>query len=111
MQFKRHKNEIGEESCMKVVFEYIYRDLCYGEVRIMNDRYVDAEVENEAEIELPPCNKKVKITVMGNTARFKFADGREICVASGKTPFEYCESYELFGDVREKEIKGTIRTE
>lgn len=96
---------------MKIIFEYVYKDMCDGEVRIQNDRRVEAETDGCAEIALPPCGKKVKVTVMRDTALLTFSNGREITVTEVNTPFEYEESYEFFGDVRYNELIGTVRLE
>lgn len=94
-----------------MIFDYIYRDTCYGEVEIQNDRHVEAEITDFAEIALPPCNKKVKATANGDTVTLQFASSRKTLVTFEKTPFEYEESYELFGDERYKELSGTVRLE
>lgn len=96
---------------MKIIFEYIYRDTCYGEVCIENDRYVEAEVKDFAEIALPPCDKKVKIAADGETVLLQFPNGFKVTAGYEKTPFEYEESYELFGDARYNELSGTVRLE
>lgn len=96
---------------MKIIFDYIYRDTCYGEVEIQNDRHVEAEITDFAEIALPPCNKKVKATVSDDTVLLLFANGYKVTAAYEKTPFGYEESYESFGDVRYMELNGTVRLE
>lgn len=96
---------------MKIIFDYIYRDTCYGEVEIQNDRHVEAEITDFAEIALPPCNKKVKATVTGDTVLLQFTNGRQVTATIETTPFEYEESYELFGDERYNELSGTVRLE
>lgn len=96
---------------MKIIFDYIYRDTCYGEVRIENKRRVEAQAEGLTEIVLPPCDKKVKVTVNGNAALVQFASGKQVTATFEKTPFAYEESYESFGDVRYMELNGTVRLE
>lgn len=93
---------------MKIIFEYIYKDTCYGEVCIENDRLVEAEIDCNTEIQLPPCDKKVKATVNGDAAFLQFANGHKVTATFEKTSFEYEESYESFGDVRYSELSGTV---
>lgn len=100
-----------KNNAMKIIFDYIYRDTCYGEARVENERRVEAEIKDFAEIQLSPCDKKVKATVNGYTVLLQFANGRQITAAFEKTPFGYEESYELFDDVRYKELSGTVRLE
>lgn len=93
---------------MKIVFEYIYRDTCYGEVRIENERHVEANVDTRAEIRLPPCTKAATVTAAGECAHIKFADGGEVTVSSARKAFTYEESYSLFEDLRHMELSGTV---
>ena len=93
---------------MKIIFEYVFRDVCYGDVEITNERYAEAEVDGYAEVELPPCSKKVKVTLKGCNAFLQFADSGEVTATFEKQPFSYSESYELFEDVRDMELEGRV---
>lgn len=94
---------------MKILFEYVYKDTCYGETRIENERTIEKQIDGFMEMELPPCDKRVKVTINKDVALLQFANGIKITATFEKTPFAYEESYELFGDVRYKELIGTVK--
>lgn len=95
---------------MKIKFEYTFEDGCYGYVDFKDERTVEAELEGLTEIELPPCNKRVKVTTQDfKTAFLEFHDGHKLQAGLDKAPFTYSENYESFGDSRYYDLCGTVQ--
>lgn len=91
---------------MKIIFEYVFKDICYDEVEISNERFIEFDIKNNEEVLLPPCNKKIEITLCKDGCTIKLSPSLKIKVNKEKVPFKYEESYELFEDLRYMELEG-----